>query len=76
LVKKYELSICLVRSNRSNPALKQHFGKARFLQKNIFDCGIKSEVVYAAKAKSEADIFSKTGCQPQCNGGADLSFLK
>jgi len=33
-------------------------------------------VVYAAKGKSEAHIFSKTGCQPQWNEGADLSFVK
>jgi hypothetical protein len=44
--------------------LKQHFGKAKFLEKIFFDCGIKREVVYAAKAKSEVDIFSKTGCRP------------
>ena len=41
----------LVRSNHSNPALKQHLGKARFLWKIFFDCGIKSAAVYAAKAK-------------------------
>ena len=41
----------LVRSHRSNPALKQALGKARFLRKIFFDCGIKSVAVYAAKAK-------------------------
>ena len=57
----------LVRSHRSNPALKQALGKARFLRKIFFDCGIKSAAVYAAKAKkrncpagSGAYIFCKT----------------
>jgi hypothetical protein len=68
--------MCLVRSYRSNPGLETAFWKSKIFGKNIFDCGIKSEVVYAAKAKSVADIFPKTGCQPQCNEGADLSFLK
>jgi hypothetical protein len=44
--------------------------------KNIFDCGINSEVVYAAKAKSEAYIFCKTISKPECNEGVDLAFSK
>jgi len=54
-----EPGMCLVRSNRSNPALKQGLAKARFSWKIFFDCGIKSAAVYAAKAKKRSGYFSR-----------------
>lgn len=53
----FKVGIRLVRSNRSNPALKQVLVKARFLKKYFVDCGIKSAAVYAAKATKVQRIF-------------------
>jgi len=68
--------IYLVRSDRSQPCLETAFWKSKVFGKNIFDCGINSKSDYAAKAKSKAYIFFKTGGKPQCNEGADLAFSK
>ena len=73
----------LVRSHRSNPALKQALGKARFLRKIFFDCGIKSAAVYAAKAKKSqlsgrqwGVYFLQNLWRPKWERREDLAFSK
>jgi hypothetical protein len=43
MFKNFKLGIRLVRSNRSNPALKQGLKKARFLKKEYYPTNIFSE---------------------------------
>lgn len=61
--------MCLVRSYRSNPSLKQDLAKARFLQTKIFDRGIKSGVVtkrfMPRKQKVKRIFFVKPAGQPE-----------
>jgi hypothetical protein len=68
----------LVRSNRSNPALKRVWQKQGFCKKYFVDCGIKSAAVYAAKAtKAQRIFFAKPGQVPPCIlRHADLAFVK
>ena len=60
----FKVGIRLVRSNRSNPALKQGLAKARFLQKEYYPTNIFSEggqagveIVFAKPVASPAPAF-------------------
>jgi len=56
----YLLGLRLVRYHRSNPALQQDLGKARFFATKIFDRGIKAIAIMPRKQKATAYFFVKT----------------
>jgi hypothetical protein len=62
----------LVRSNRSNPALKQVLTKARFFKKEYYP----DEKDSARSQVVGGDCFLKTCGQPQCNGAQTLLLTK
>jgi hypothetical protein len=64
-IKKYHSAYYLVRSYRSNPALKQDLQKARFLESKISNRGINSEAVMPRKWKSGAVFYFITLGQPK-----------
>lgn len=63
--------LCPVRSNRSNPALKQDLAKARFLEKNT-----TPQICSPQEANRGGDCFAKPVASRNGNGGADLAFAK
>ena len=66
----------LVRSNRSNPALKRVWQKQGFCKKYFVDCGIKSAAVYAAKAtKAQRIFFAKPWQVSPLNFGETQTLL-